>query len=335
MPSELDGALATLASRNRQSTDLLLFSLRLQSPKARAAALALVQKPEGLSIEDRVQVIGSLAEQPSPDLTTALLALAESAEPTEIRRAAIQGLRRAQDPRIPTALLALAEGENHQAVVPTIFTVLAGHPDWAARLLEAFEGKKLDPALLTIDQRLIIQGHRRASLDESLAVLSPTSISDPDKQAKLVTLRSLLDRAPGKSESGEEIFAQVCGNCHRLFDQGASIGPDLTGYDRSDREFLLTAIVDPNLGVREEYELTTLTLRPATADDPPTLLAGYVRKVTDTQLTIQDLTGQETTVAQQDILKKDNSAVSLMPEGILDALTEEQVRDLFTYLQKK
>ena len=95
----------------------------------------------------------------------------------------------------------------------------------------------------------------------------------------------------------------------------------------------MTAIIDPNLGIREELELTTVTLRPSKDGQSAVVLSGFVTALTDTQLALVDLTGHTSTVAVGDILSKTNTPVSIMPEGLLDSLTETQTRDLFAFLQ--
>ncbi|MGY8688232.1 MAG: c-type cytochrome, partial [Verrucomicrobiales bacterium] len=155
------------------------------------------------------------------------------------------------------------------------------------------------------------------------------------KQKRIHDTIVLVRNQPGDAEAGAAVFAQACAACHQLFGKGGTIGPELTGYERGNLEFLVTAVADPNLGVREEFELTTVTLRPREGSEEPTVLSGFVKALTNTQLTLQDLTGHTSVIATRDILKKENSPVSLMPDGLLDTLTDEQIRDLFAYLQRK
>ncbi len=117
--------------------------------------------------------------------------------------------------------------------------------------------------------------------------------------------------------------------CHTLKGEGAKIGPDLTGYERDNLDFMLPAIVDPSLGIREEYTLYTLTRKDGQ------ILAGFITETTPQFATLQDITGEKTKVSREDIQSLIASPVSLMPEGLLNALTPDQTRDLFTYLMIK
>ena len=125
--------------------------------------------------------------------------------------------------------------------------------------------------------------------------------------------------------------------CHKLGDLGRDIAPDLTGYERGNLDFLLPAIVDPNLGVREEFELVTLTLRQKGDLDSAetTALTGFISDATDQTVTLKDLVGNKTLIAKRDISEQNRAAISVMPEGLLDALTDQQIRDLFAFLQLK
>ena len=58
----------------------------------------------------------------------------------------------------------------------------------------------------------------------------------------------------GNPGRGLELLKTGCGKCHTLFDEGGRVGPDLTGYERDNLDFMLPAIVDPSLGIRRDVE---------------------------------------------------------------------------------
>ncbi|MBT7875736.1 MAG: L-sorbosone dehydrogenase, partial [Verrucomicrobia bacterium] len=118
-----------------------------------------------------------------------------------------------------------------------------------------------------------------------------------------------------------------------LHGEGRSIGPELTGYDRGNLDFLLPAVLDPNLAIREEFELVTLTLRAAEGEQEGALLTGFISGMEAGVLSLTDLAGNLTRIAETDVVKREHSTVSIMPEGLLDTMTEQQVADLFAYLQ--
>jgi putative heme-binding domain-containing protein len=121
----------------------------------------------------------------------------------------------------------------------------------------------------------------------------------------------------------------MCAVCHTLKGEGAKIGPDLTGYERDNLDFMLPAIVDPSLGIREEYTLFTVTTKEGQ------VLAGFIIENNPQFVTIRDATGAEKKIARGEIKSMVASTTSLMPEGLLDPLTTQQTLDLFAYLRAK
>jgi len=140
-------------------------------------------------------------------------------------------------------------------------------------------------------------------------------------------LNNDLNAGPGDPARGHEIFTRVCGLCHTLFGEGGKIGPDLTQANRTDREFLLASIVDPSAAIRKEY----LAYEAATKDDR--VLAGVIVDQSGGNLTLGTDTGERVVVPQAQVVSLRESAVSVMPEGLVKPLTPQELRDLFSFLQ--
>jgi putative heme-binding domain-containing protein len=112
-----------------------------------------------------------------------------------------------------------------------------------------------------------------------------------------------------------------------LFGQGGQIGPDLTVQDRTDLESMLLATVNPNAEIREGFENYTVE----TSDGRS--LAGFLIEQDDHTIVLRGLDNQNVTLARTGIAQLQPAGISLMPEGLLDPLTEQQTRDLFAYLR--
>ncbi len=102
----------------------------------------------------------------------------------------------------------------------------------------------------------------------------------------------------------------------------------MTGADRGDLDFLLTSLVDPSAQIRKEYQSQTIALRDGR------VLSGLVVDENDRVLTVIDSNRQKISIARDLIEESHAAQVSLMPEGMLEKLTEPQIRDLFRYLQE-
>ena len=126
---------------------------------------------------------------------------------------------------------------------------------------------------------------------------------------------------------GRFIFNQTCAKCHTLFGEGGKIGPELTGAERKNRDWLLTSIIDPSAVIRPEYVAYNAILRDGRS------LFGLVADPTPQTVTLIDPKGERTVLERSKIESLDPSSVSLMPEKLLDELTLDQLRDLFAYLQ--
>ena len=142
-------------------------------------------------------------------------------------------------------------------------------------------------------------------------------------------MEKVVRTGSGDPMRGKQLFASTCATCHKLNGEGQTIGPDLTGYERDNLDFLLLSIVDPNAAIREEY--TNFEIETSDA----LLLTGFIVERGAQSVTIEDGEHGRTVVPKSRIKRMQASAVSRMPEGLLDAFNEQQVRDLFAYLRAR
>jgi putative heme-binding domain-containing protein len=110
-----------------------------------------------------------------------------------------------------------------------------------------------------------------------------------------------------------------------LFGQGAKIGPDLTGGQRSSLDYLLQNIVDPSAVVAPAYRMSTVALNDGR------VLNGIVVDQPGPTLAIQTPT-ERLIINRADVEQIRKSELSLMPDGLLDVLPESEIRNLFAYL---
>jgi putative heme-binding domain-containing protein len=124
---------------------------------------------------------------------------------------------------------------------------------------------------------------------------------------------------------GRVMFKTLCGTCQTLFGEGQKIGPDLTGSNRADLDYILENVTNPNALIGKDYELHLFALKDGR------VVSGLVRKETDSAFTVQTLTSEDV-VAKADIKEHTLPGISMMPIGQFTALSKEQVRDLIAYL---
>ena len=120
---------------------------------------------------------------------------------------------------------------------------------------------------------------------------------------------------------------QRCAACHKLFHKGGRIGPNLTHYQRDDLDTLLPAILDPSREIREGFEHMQVRTRDGR------LISGFLADRTDKLLILRGIDGGDAVVKQSQVESSKASPRSLMPEGLLAGLSDQQLRDFFAYLR--
>ncbi|MEM7784963.1 MAG: PQQ-dependent sugar dehydrogenase [Planctomycetota bacterium] len=134
----------------------------------------------------------------------------------------------------------------------------------------------------------------------------------------------------GSFERGEKLFFEsslTCRNCHQVEGQGRMVGPDLTMLgNQRNRAHILESILDPSKIIEDKYRgIVVLTI-------DGEIVSGLKGKETDDELTIIPADGKSKTVLKDDIEEIRELDKSLMPERLLEELTEQEAADLLAYL---
>ncbi|WP_414662657.1 DUF7133 domain-containing protein [Horticoccus sp. 23ND18S-11] len=148
-------------------------------------------------------------------------------------------------------------------------------------------------------------------------------------QAPTTTERRIPEIAGGDWERGRQVFqspSAACSVCHQVRGAGGIIGPDLSNLVYRDYASVVKDIVQPSAAINPDRIAYLVTLNSGTT------LSGMVIDDTADQLVLADVTGARQTIAKRDVATMKASAVSLMPEGLWQALSAPQQRDLMTFL---
>ncbi len=305
----------------------LLLALDVGEPKAIKTLRSVVADPASPT-ELRTHALAALVQRRVPELTQELFRLLND---PALRGPAIRALAAYKDDATPQALLKrygqLTEAERADAV-----STLSSRPAWALVLLDAVAGKVVPRHDLnaTIARQLLALGDAkvRARLEAVWGAVRPTS---SEKGPLIAGYKAMLasTRFPVADEArGRVVYSRTCNQCHRLFDSGGDVGPDLTGSDRANPDYILENVLDPSAAVAREYTLTNV----ATADGR--LVSGIIREQNDRSTTIQTA-NERIVLPREDIEAVKPSGVSMMPEGQLEQLSPQEIRDLFAYLAAK
>ncbi len=209
---------------------------------------------------------------------------------------------------------------------------LVSRPAFARALLDQMAGGSIPRGDLSAFQARQVRSLGDPSLQKQLAeTWGELRDSPADKKAAMARLKERL--APGTLASadrgrGRVLFNKLCASCHVLYGQGGAIGPDLTGSGRDNLDYLLENIIDPSATVNADFRMAVVAMVDGR------VLNGLVRVKTDRTITLQSQ-NEAVVLERKEIERIDPSPLSLMPEGQLDPLSPEEIRDLVAYLMQR
>lgn len=241
---------------------------------------------------------------------------------------AMKGLTLFDDPEIGEQL-AKNYRSFHPVERPAVIEALASRPAFAGALLDEIEAGKIPASDLGALQARQIHSFGDEQLTSRLSqVWGELRESPQDKQEAIERLKQqLTPERLGAADlaHGRVVYHKTCANCHRLFGAGGTIGPDLTGSGRHNLEYVLSNIVDPSAVVNKDFRMSVIRH----ADGR--VLNGIVTSQDDERVVLQTPT-EKLTILRTDIDEIALSTLSAMPEGILQPLAEDQIRDLVAYV---
>lgn len=279
---------------------------------------------ESAALPRRERALRSLVQAADPGLPPVLFGLL--GEPA-LRAKAITSLAAVPNEKAPGKLVALYPSlplEERQEVL----TTLTSRPQFAKALLASVAKESIPlrdiSAALAANIRALGDAGLTADLDR---LWGYTRESSAEKKAEFQRYLGIVDtyaKEPDRSQ-GRQLFKQSCGVCHRLFGDGGTIGPDITGSNRQDVEYLLHNIVNPNAEVPNAYRVATVTLRNGR------VLSGFADQ-RDPKVVVVTMPNETVRVPKSDVVSLKQAEVSMMPEGLLMPLNDDEVRALIAYL---
>ncbi len=320
LPDELVSALAATGQAS------LALRLRQQQPAAIAEALARLSNSSA-DLAERRELARMFGEVPTAEAVAPLLALAK-AEDAELRQAAIGALQRYDVEAIPRSLLDLFT-ELPADTQSMALSVLTSRAAWSRLLLERIQVGAIEADAIPTS----VLNHILLQRDESNAALvreiwgDTAAAAAAELQAEVARLTAIVHDGNGSPYAGRKLFNEHCAKCHKLYDHGGEIGPNLTAYQRDNVDRLLASVVNPSAEIREGFENFLLQ----TADGRT--LTGFLSDQDNQVVVLRTAEGQNISVPRGEIEELRAAGQSLMPEGLLKQLTDAQARDLFAYLR--
>jgi putative membrane-bound dehydrogenase-like protein len=327
-PAEWAAVSQSLLNSRDQAVQQAALGLGVKfGDKAAFGAFRAIVAKTDAAPADRRAALDDLLAAKDPELVPILYrSLADKA----LRDLAIRGLAQYQDGETPPRLLELygqlGTVEDKRAVLGT----LASRGEYGVALLKAVEQRKIPGTDLTADLVRQLQYLKHDEVNRLLNdVWGSARETAADKVQLIASLKALVadTNQPAPDVSlGRAIFHKTCQKCHVLYGVGDKIGPDLTGSNRNDLDYLLSNIVDPSAVMAKEYQPTII----ATTDGR--VVSGLVRSEDAKSVTVQTADAL-VTLPKMEIDERTVSTKSMMPDDQLKLFGEHETRSLIAYLR--
>lgn len=145
-----------------------------------------------------------------------------------------------------------------------------------------------------------------------------------DKYQSILTKDAL---SSANIRQGKSLFQQTCGSCHKMFGEGADLGPDLTGSNRTDVDYILLNVLEPSAEIQDAYKMVVITTRDGRT------YTGNVVGENQRQVTLRVVGQDPIIINKSTIQSREVTPVSMMPPGLFEQLSDKEVVDLVGYLQ--
>jgi putative heme-binding domain-containing protein len=205
--------------------------------------------------------------------------------------------------------------------------VLVSRRAWAISLLSAIEGKNISAGELPISAvRSLADSHDEFVHQRAIQAIGRIRPANADKQKIIEEKKKMIIAGgPPDLEEGHELAKKTCLVCHKLYGEGADVGPDLTGVGRSSLDALLANVIDPNQVVGKGYENVEVETKDGR------IVSGRMVENTDSRVRLLASGPKEEIVAKSDVLSMRISELSVMPEG-LEQMPDKDFRNLILFV---
>ena len=337
-PAALSGVAAGLRARGMasDSQSALMALVSADTPQARVArerlGIQMARAAERAMLdsappEQRLPLIELLGQGEWASAGPTLVRLIEPQRQGAIQMAAVRALGQV---RHPAAAATLVEPARWQAYTPrvrdAVLTTLFSEDRLVSVLLEAVARRDIPASALGASRWRRLTAHRTASIKQRAGALYTASDSATAMQVYERTQKGVLART-GNPARGATAFATYCAACHTFNGTGGRAGPDLSGIRNQPADALLLHIVVPDYEITPGYESYTVQTR-----DARTIL-GRLESEAPNSVTLRDAAGEAHTILRTNVESMTAATSSLMPVGIDQAMSAQQLADLIAYLK--
>jgi len=321
-PSNWDTVYGSLQS----NTDLAHLSdqiaQRFGNAEAAKKMMAVIRNPES-GLDQKQNAIKNLALHQREELEKELPQLLND---PDLRMESIRAIAAFENEDLGRALFELyptLSGPERQEAILT----LASRGTYGRILAEAIkEGnlpKKDIPAYVAMQMRRVVGSG-------FVEIWGPIDDISGDIQGQFSKYQRLLsDEAIAQADvnKGKGIYQRTCAACHVMFGEGGVIGPDLTGSNRTNTAYLLNNILNPSGEIQDDYKLVVIITQDGRT------YSGNIIAENDRSVTLRVVGQDPISINKSKIRSRDVTEKSMMPEGLLNTLSDSDVLNLVAYLK--
>lgn len=307
-------------------------SLELQVRQNDMAAIAKAMQ-QAISLKtsklERVKLLAAIAEvSPKEALNSILEIIDQKPVVADVQIAALQALRNYRSKNIGTELIQrLNRLPTDSRLIAE--SILVSRKPWAHQLMDSVDTGDVPKTTVAnvTKRRILFHDDDTIRIRVKKIFGEVTGATDEKMRAQISNIAGELADGNGSPYEGKKLFNEHCAKCHRLYQNGGQIGPNLTSYQRTDAKSMLLHIVNPNAEIREGFENIMFAL------DDGRVISGFVQDEDNRRIVVRTAEGTDISIEKDAVENRKAMPQSLMPAGLLDPLTPQQRRDLFAYLR--
>ena len=277
-------------------------------------------------LSDRLRVAPLLGFVHFEQARDVLAAMLSPSQPAEIQAIAVRVLGGHRKPDVPSMLLASYRKLGASARAEAVEALLS-RPEWHVALLDAIDAGTIKPSEIPHVRRNALVRSANAAVKERSVAMFRSLIAS--RQKVVDKYRDALPNLKSDFAKGETVFRRECQACHRVNNIGTEIGPSLATIRHRAPEEVLLHILDPNREVGPNF------VAYAVETNDGRVLTGLIVEDTASSITLIRTTGTRETILRSNIEEIAATGQSLMPPGLEDRITPQQMADLLAFLLPK
>jgi putative heme-binding domain-containing protein len=306
------------------TVQLLAGRLGLASIDTAEVRKKLVSSAEPEAV--RLEALEALVAFRDRRLLDELPGVLSSARPEFVTRV-FAALGRVDHPKLADILLAQYPSLAPEVQPLAIDLVMQREP-WARKLLDAVLQGKLPKGVLNANHlRKILESNDREALwavEKAFGKLREER--NPEREQVVAQMGEFLRANVGDPIAGQQVFKNLCAQCHTMYGQGGKVGPDITANGRASFEQLLSNVFDPSLVIGPDYQVFTVVTKVGRN------LTGLMVENNEQRVVIRMAGEIEEAVPRNNVEYTRVSKLSMMPEGVEKIFSEQEIADLFAFL---